>query len=49
MNLAKGALDNLRVIDATQMLAGPIAGTRLGDLGAPGLRRPRGQGPEPGR
>ncbi|NBU57167.1 MAG: CoA transferase [Actinobacteria bacterium] len=34
MNLTKGALENLRVIDATQMLAGPIAGTRLGDLGA---------------
>jgi crotonobetainyl-CoA:carnitine CoA-transferase CaiB-like acyl-CoA transferase len=34
MNSAKGALENLRVIDATQMLAGPIAGTRLGDLGA---------------
>ena len=34
MNSTKGALDNLRVIDATQMLAGPIAGTRLGDLGA---------------
>jgi crotonobetainyl-CoA:carnitine CoA-transferase CaiB-like acyl-CoA transferase len=30
----KGALAELRVIDATQMLAGPIAGTRLGDLGA---------------
>lgn len=30
----KGALSELRVIDATQMLAGPIAGTRLGDLGA---------------
>lgn len=29
-----GALAGLRVIDATQMLAGPIAGTRLGDLGA---------------
>jgi crotonobetainyl-CoA:carnitine CoA-transferase CaiB-like acyl-CoA transferase len=29
-----GALSELRVIDATQMLAGPIAGTRLGDLGA---------------
>jgi crotonobetainyl-CoA:carnitine CoA-transferase CaiB-like acyl-CoA transferase len=27
-------LDGLRVIDATQMLAGPLAGTRLGDLGA---------------
>lgn len=34
MSSTKGALDNLRVIDATQMLAGPIAGTRLGDLGA---------------
>ena len=31
---SKGALAGLRVIDATQMLAGPIAGTRLGDLGA---------------
>ena len=30
----KGSLASLRVIDATQMLAGPIAGTRLGDLGA---------------
>ena len=30
----KGALSELRVIAATQMLAGPIAGTRLGDLGA---------------
>ena len=29
-----GALASLRVIDATQMLAGPLAGTRLGDLGA---------------
>lgn len=29
-----GALENLRVIDATQMLAGPLAGTRLGGLGA---------------
>lgn len=28
------ALAGLRVIDATQMLAGPLAGTRLGDLGA---------------
>lgn len=32
--MTKGALAGLRVIDATQMLAGPIAGTRLGDLGA---------------
>ena len=29
-----GALSGVRVIDATQMLAGPLAGTRLGDLGA---------------
>jgi crotonobetainyl-CoA:carnitine CoA-transferase CaiB-like acyl-CoA transferase len=28
------ALDGLRVLDVTQMLAGPIAGMRLGDLGA---------------
>ncbi len=33
-NNAVGALASLRVIDATQMLAGPLAGTRLGDLGA---------------
>jgi crotonobetainyl-CoA:carnitine CoA-transferase CaiB-like acyl-CoA transferase len=31
---AAGALDGIRVIDATQMLAGPLAGARLGDLGA---------------
>ncbi|TQK17675.1 crotonobetainyl-CoA:carnitine CoA-transferase CaiB-like acyl-CoA transferase [Microbacterium sp. SLBN-154] len=30
----EGALAGLRVLDATQMLAGPLAGTRLGDLGA---------------
>lgn len=29
-----GALTGVRVLDATQMLAGPLAGTRLGDLGA---------------
>ena len=27
-------LEGLRVLDLTQMLAGPLAGTRLGDLGA---------------
>jgi len=29
-----GALDGIRVLDATQMLAGPMAGMRFGDLGA---------------
>lgn len=29
-----GALAGLRVLDVTQMLAGPLAATRLGDLGA---------------
>ncbi len=29
-----GALNGVRVLDASQMLAGPIAGMRLGDLGA---------------
>lgn len=32
--MTNGALSGIRVIDATQMLAGPMAGTRLGDLGA---------------
>jgi len=32
--MSNGALSDVRVIDATQMLAGPMAGTRLGDLGA---------------
>lgn len=32
--MTTGALAGIRVIDATQMLAGPMAGTRLGDLGA---------------
>lgn len=30
----QGSLDGIRVLDATQMLAGPLAATRLGDLGA---------------
>lgn len=34
MTEAAGALHGLRVLDATQMLAGPLAATRLGDLGA---------------
>lgn len=34
MNQPAGALAGIRVLDATQMLAGPLAATRLGDLGA---------------
>jgi crotonobetainyl-CoA:carnitine CoA-transferase CaiB-like acyl-CoA transferase len=34
MSLATGALEGIRVIDASQMLAGPICAMRLGDLGA---------------
>jgi crotonobetainyl-CoA:carnitine CoA-transferase CaiB-like acyl-CoA transferase len=30
----EGALDGIRIIDASQMLAGPICAMRLGDLGA---------------
>ena len=33
-----GALDGLRVLDVSQMLAGPICGMRLGDLGADVLK-----------
>lgn len=43
--MTHGALEKLRVIDATQMLAGPLAGTRLGDLGADVIKiEPPGQG-----
>ena len=43
--MTDGALEKLRVIDATQMLAGPLAGTRLGDLGADVIKiEPPGQG-----
>src|SRR5439155_24050063 len=31
---AAGALDGITILDCTQMLAGPLAGLRLGDLGA---------------
>lgn len=34
----KGPLDGIRVLDASQMLAGPICGMRLGDLGAEVLK-----------
>ena len=34
MNESAGALEGIKILDATQMLAGPLAATRLGDLGA---------------
>lgn len=40
-----GALSGLQVVDATQMLAGPLAGMRLGDLGADVVKvEPPGRG-----
>ena len=41
----EGALDGLVVLDATQMLAGPLAAMRLGDLGADVIKvePPRGE------
>lgn len=41
----EGALSGLRILDASQMLAGPLCGMRLGDLGADVLKiEPPGTG-----
>jgi crotonobetainyl-CoA:carnitine CoA-transferase CaiB-like acyl-CoA transferase len=43
--MGEGALEGVRVLDASQMMAGPLCGLRLGDLGADVLKvEPPGRG-----